>query len=113
MMMKCCAGMLSDVSTNMKCCAGFPQPACATCKSARWFTTVLGVIADQKGAKAQEIPVLTGLRISQPDGTFACAIDSAPSADLELGGCCTTACRGADDSPPGCKGCGCSTALKV
>jgi hypothetical protein len=74
------------------------------------------MLAGQKGDKMQEIPVLTGLRISQPDGTFVCAIDSAPSADLGLGDagrCCTAACSRADSDQPGCNGCGCSVVLKV
>ena len=65
---------------------------------------------------AQEIPVLTGLRISQPDGTFVCAIDGPPSADLQLGGsgrCCTAACSRAYVDQQGCNGCGCSAAAKV
>lgn len=60
--------------------------------------------------------MLTGLRISQPDGTFVCAIDSAPSADLELGGggsCCTAACSKGDADQQGCSDCGCSAVLKV
>jgi hypothetical protein len=75
--------------------------------------------AGRKADKADavpDIPVLTGQCISQPDGTFVCAIDSEPSSDLddsEAGGSCGPACsRSSYDGGACCNG-DCGLASKV
>jgi hypothetical protein len=72
----------------------------------------IDMTAGEKANKALDVPVLMGQRISQPDGTFVCAIESGRSADLDADvGEANSSCGECLDTS-GCS-CNCQTVSKV